>query len=155
MRSTASQVVIQDLSITALRDLGGALLRAHYEEIARNKDVMVLDPDWERYETLEKQGHLLSIGAFDGGKLLGYSVNFVVPHHHYKGLIYCQNDVLFVAMEARRSRLGLDLIAETEKRASARGAQLVCWHAKKDSVLDRLLDRQGYGVQDIIYSRRI
>lgn len=157
MRTAANPAVaIRPMSIAQLREQGGALLKAHYDEVAKNKDVMVLDPDWDRYEVMERGGVLVSVGAFgeDGG-LLGYSVGFLTTHLHYRGLTYYQNDVLFLAPDARRSRLGLRLIAASEEAAVERGARFVCWHAKQGTALDALLAQKGYGVQDIIYSRRV
>lgn len=157
MRTAANPAVaIRPMSIAQLRDLGGALLKAHYDEVAKNKDVMVLDPDWERYLALDAQGALVVLGVFsDDEMLLGYSVGVVSNHLHYSGLTYYHNDVLFLASSARRSHVGIDLIEATERAAGARGARFVCWHAKQGTALDRLLERRGYGVQDIIYSRRI
>lgn len=144
------------MSIAQLREQGGALLKAHYDEVAKNKDVMVLDPDWDRYIALDDAGVLVVLGVFsEDEQLLGYSVGLVTSHLHYRGLTYYQNDVLFLAASARRSHIGIDLIEATERVAGARGARFVCWHAKQGTALDRLLDRRGYGVQDIIYSRRI
>ena len=70
-------------------------------------------------------------------------------------MLYCHNDVLFVAKEYRRGRLGLGLIRATEREAKKRGAQMVSWHAKQGTALEALMPRLGYGVQDIIYSREV
>lgn len=145
---------MRPLAISELVLAGGELLSAHWAEVAREKDLMVLDPAWDKYLALERNGTLLSIGAYAGVELVGYSVGLVLPHMHYQGMIYYQNDVLFVAPEHRRSRLGVDLIEATEAAAEERGAVWHAWHAKKGSTLDRLLDRRGYGVHDIIYGRR-
>lgn len=153
MRSTVTPV-IRSLAISELVSCGTELLRSHWDEIAREKDLMVLDPAWDRYLSLEQSGVLLSLGAYEDDTLVGYSVGLVVPHLHYQGLVYYQNDVLFVAPSHRRSRLGIDLIERTEAEAALRGARWHAWHAKKDSALDQLLSRRGYAVHDIIYARR-
>lgn len=142
-------------SVAEMREHAGALFREHYDEIARNKAVMVLSPDWPKYEAMEQAGLLLALSAWIGDELVGYSVGFITAHLHYSELRYYQNDVLFVARPHRASRLGLRLIAETEERAAAQGARLVVWHAKQGTALDALLPRLGYGVQDIIYSREV
>ncbi len=145
----------------AIRDIldRGDLTRAHYDEIARNKGVMVLDPDWPRYEALEQAGSLLVFGAFAGDELVGYAINIVGPHLHYRGLLMVHNDVIFVAKEHRGGRLGIVLIREVEKAAEnlRKGLgfehHMVSWHAKPNTALDELLPRLGYGVQDIIYTK--
>lgn len=153
MRSTVTQE-IRPIAIAELSLVAGDLFEAHWQEIAREKDLMVLDPDWPRYEALERNGVLLALGAYEDEKLVGYSVGLITPHLHYRALTFYQNDVLFVSPAARHSRLGVRLIEETEAAAQARGAEWFAWHAKKGSTLDRLLDRRGYAVHDIIYGRR-
>lgn len=132
-----------------------ALLEEHWQEVALNKDLMRLKPLPKVYEALEASGKLLSLGAFVGDELVGYSATLVVPHLHYGDLIYANNDVLFLAARHRHSSLGLRLIRETERQAKLRGARLMCWHAKPGSALDALLARKGYAVQDIIYSKEL
>jgi GNAT superfamily N-acetyltransferase len=141
--------------IATLREQGSALFRAHYEEIARNKGVMVLSPDWHRYEQMEAGGLLFCLAAWVDERLAGYSVTLVAKHLHYSDLLYAQNDVLFVAEEHRKGRLGRDLIAQTERECSARGARLVVWHAKQGTALEALLPRLGYAVQDVMFSKEL
>lgn len=129
------------------------LLAAHWEEIARNKDVMVLAPDAERYQALEDLGMVIALAAYDGGAIVGYCVTFVVKHLHYAGLTYATNDVLYVHPDYRRGRTGLRLIRETERLAKERGARLVLWHAKEGTPLVSIFSRLGYTVQDIIFAR--
>jgi len=129
------------------------LFKEHYEEIALNKSVMKLLPNWERYHALEQSGLLICLGAFRGEECIGYSINFFTNHMHYREMFYVQNDLLFVAEEHRKTRVGLDLIRETEKQAFARGAEMMLWHAKENTSLNTLMSRLGYKVQDIIYSK--
>jgi predicted GNAT superfamily acetyltransferase len=131
------------------------LIRAHWEEVALSKDLMVLDPDWAKYELLDASGGLLVVGAFAEERLIGYSVGLVTGHMHYRGLVYYQNDALFVDRQHRRGEVGLNLIQCSESLAEEQGAKFFCWHAKQGTALDALLSRKGYAVQDIIYSRRV
>lgn len=124
------------------------LLNEHYEELATNKDLMKLDPDWVAYSVCD----LLSIGLFDGDKLVGYSVNIMQRNLHYKSLFMCQNDLLFVSKPYRNS-IGLRLISETEQCAKDLDCHLMLWHAKQNTSLDLIMRRKKYKVQDIIYSK--
>lgn len=136
-----------------------ALFREHWHEIALNKALMKLAPNWRRYYELEERGALLMLGAFaevgDSEELVGYSVNIVIEHLHYAELVCCMNDVLFVTREHRHGRLGLRLIQATELMAQRRGAKLMLWHCKQGTTLDALMPRLGYGVQDIVYSKAL
>lgn len=131
------------------------LLAEHWEEVALNKDLMVLEPNVDAYERLESCGALFALGAFDGEQLVGYSATMVQQHLHYKDLRYAVNDVLFVAKSHRSGRAGIRLMQETERIAKERGAQLMLWHAKPETALGAILPRMGYAVQDIIYSKAL
>lgn len=145
-------IIFQD-SVTAYTSTVSHLLYLHWDEVAKNKSLMQLRPDWQRYMQLEQAGKLFVLYAFDGDKLIGYSCNVIDYHLHYSALKVSSNDVLFVHPD-HRGTCGLRLIAETERMAKDYGAELMLWHAKQDSQLDKLLRRkhERYAVQDVIYS---
>lgn len=152
----AAGVRIVEMPMAGRVDEFWALLEKHWHEVARNKQVMVLKPDRERYLQLEAQGGLLCLAAVDpDGEVVGYSVNFIGPHIHYVDLVVCNNDVLFLREDLRPSPIGLRLLKDTERLAKARGARLMLWHAKEDTALATIMPRLGYGVQDIIFSKEI
>lgn len=137
------------------RDEVDPLLVDHWREVAKNKALMVLDPDWAKYESIEEAGKLLTIFAFDNmARLVGYASTIIDNHLHYKGLVVASNDVLFVSNQAR-GNVGLLLMRETETQARARGAKMMLWHAKQGSALDRILQRKRLNVQDILYSKEL
>lgn len=152
--------IVRNLEIrpTTVADLmtnGADLFQQHWNEIALNKQLMVLSPDRARYEALEAGGNLIVLGAYENNALVGYSVSFVTSHFHYSDLTIAQNDLLFLVTRLRGTRLGLDLIYETEREASAKGAKMMLWHAKPNTTLQELMPRLGYGIQDIIFSKAI
>ncbi len=134
--------------IAEIREEGGALLRAHYEELTLHKEVVRLDPDWERYLELEGEGKLAILVMRKEGEMVGYSVFFLTRHLHYRGLFFAMNDVLFLR-EDLRGGMGLRLIRESEKRLGELGVKKIVWHAKSGTVLASLLPRLGYQVEDI------
>jgi len=156
------QITIRPASVDVVRAHGQRLLEDHWEEVALNKSVMRLDPEWKRYYAMEEQGMLFSLGAWMAAphpevpdELVGYAVTFALTHIHYAGLFYLQNDVLFVAKRARHTGVGPKMIVATEGEARARGAKLVMWHAKPGTALDALMPRMGYQIQDVVYSKEI
>jgi GNAT superfamily N-acetyltransferase len=133
-----------------------ALQDEHWHESARNKHLMVLKPDVERYAALEAAGALLGLVAYDDhDAIIGYSVNILSRHLHYSDLNCAHNDVLFISAAHRQSPLGLRLIRETERAAKARGAHLMLWHAKETTALSAILPRMGCKVQEIIYTKEL
>jgi hypothetical protein len=96
------------------------LLEQHVEELATRKDLMILDPDWDRYASLEMAGALVMLYAWHDEELVGYSCSVVTHHMHYKGLTVAHNDVLFITKPWRSTRVGFGLMAETERAVRAR-----------------------------------
>lgn len=131
------------------------LFSQHWEEIARNKDVMVLKPDEAAYRTMEDAGRLMILAAVKAGQIVGYSVNFIVQHPHYADLTVCQNDLLFIEPTHRQGGAGIRLMRRTEEEGKARGARLMLWHAKEGTPLADILPRMSYSVQDIIFSKEL
>lgn len=146
-------VVIREITATDWIGEAWSLLEQHREELTTNKDLMVLKPDVDTYVRLEDQGRLLSLGAFEGDEIVGYSVNILANNLHYVDVTMCQNDVLYVREDKRQGPTGLRLMRETERLAKERGADMMLWHAKPGTNLDAILPRLDYRVQDVIYSR--
>lgn len=134
------------------------LLVEHREELTTNKALMKLNPDVERYRTAEASGYGLSIVARDGTQIVGYSINFIAPHIHYKDVLMVYNDALFT-VHSHRAQVGQQLMDETCAAGRRRGAQLMAWHAKPDTTLDRILKlqvrRKRMRIQDIVYTQEL
>lgn len=131
------------------------LLADHVQELATRKDLMVLAPDWARYEAADAAGMLLTLFVWADDVLIGYSCSFISQHLHYSGLRYAHNDVVYLSPAWRNHAVGLELMQETERRAKQRGAVVMSWHAKPNTALDKLLPKLGYDVQDVIYMREL
>ena len=131
------------------------LFEEHYEEIARNKQIMKLKPNYHLYEALNSTGWLFIYVAMQDDVCIGYSMNIMMHHLHYADLRIAQNDILFVKKEFRGGRLGLRLLKATEDHARSEGCKLMLWHAKENTALAKLLPKLKYGVQEIMYSKEI
>ena len=154
-KSRVSKTEIRLATVDEMLAQANVLFEEHYEEIARNKQVMKLKPDKKAYYKLEKANQLFILSAWQNDVLIGYSVNFVLNHPHYADLLLAQNDLLYIKKEMRGSRAGLKLIKETETHATLLGCKLMLWHAKENTALGAILPRLKYGVQDIIYSKEL
>ena len=124
-------------------------------ELATNPEKMQLDPDIETYALLEELNRLMSLGVFDDNEnLVGYSINVLSRNLHYD-LRMCQNDILYLRKDLRVGPLGLKLIRATEAHAKELGCDLMLWHAKPNTSLDKILPRVGYRTQDVMYSKEL
>lgn len=131
------------------------LLSAHYDELVKLKDIFVINGDYERYAELEETGKLFTLLAFEGDILVGYSVNILNTHLHYKDVLVCYNDLLFIHPDKRNSPLGIRLIKETENKAREYEAEVMLWHAKPGTSLDKILPRMKNRLHENIYLKEL
>ena len=160
--------------INEMRGMAETMFEDHYQEIALHKSSMELDINWKRYYALEVQDAVVCLAAWLGCEMVGYSVNVIYQHMHYRNVRVCHNDVLYVAPEQRGGGLGVKLIEATESKARARDCHVILFHSKPGVDLDeivttklrvdgtvvklltglgRLLGIKGYQIQDIMHSR--
>jgi hypothetical protein len=128
------------------------LLKRHYEEIAIHKQ-FPLRPDWERYETVARLGKLVIVTAREGKKLVGYAVFLVSRHLHYTTQRLAANDVIFIDKPYRLGSAGIRLIAESERILAAAGVDKLMWHVKPSHNWAPILERRGYGTEEIIMAK--
>ena len=131
------------------------LLKLHYDEIALNKDVIPLDPDWDKYKKLFDLNQLAIFTVRDEGKLVGYSIFFVTSHLHYKSTIYANNDLLYLHPNYRKGSLGIKLLKSSEIYLKQKGVAKIMWHIKFNKDFRVLLHRMGYIDEDIIVGKII
>ena len=146
-----TKTTVKDLWMDMIFEMAGE----HQQELATNPEIMQVNPAVDQYLQMEQAGILLVLRADDDDGLIGYSVNLVHPHLHYQHLMVAQNDLLFITKPHRKGRAGLKLMQATIDHAKEMGAVMMMWHAKQGTTLDKLLQRKGYAVQDVIYSREI
>lgn len=127
-----------------------SLLKMHYDELTLNKEHVILDPDWERYADLEKQGKLIIYTARDGDKLVGYSVFFMNQHIHYKNNLFAMNDVLFLHPDYRKNSCGPKLIMFCDQELSKLGKVKITWHVKFTRDFRPILHRLGYVDEEVM-----
>lgn len=142
--------------IAALREDGiEDMLREHWKEVAHDKDVIDLNPDWTRYYRLEADGGFVGYGLRRAGHLIGYTGFFLNRSFHYRDHIFALNDVVYVQPK-HRGVDGVVMILESEQDLRALGVRKVFYHAKTDAflgdaedsldALDRLMDLEAvYG----------
>jgi GNAT superfamily N-acetyltransferase len=133
------------------------LFERHKDEIAHYADIR-LNIDKASYEKAEEAGILKvytarSLPAFS---LIGYALYFVGPNLHYKDSIQARQDVVYLAPEWRKGRLGMRLIAYADERLRDWGVQCTHHHAKlAHPAIGRVLEHLGYTEVERIYSKRL
>jgi GNAT superfamily N-acetyltransferase len=133
---------------------GEPLLRRHWQEIAHYQDIPYA-PMWDRYEMLEASGMLRIYTARLDGQLVGYCVFTVMFNIHYGSSLEANEDVLFLAPEQRKGRVGIRLIKFADELLRSEGVQVVRRHVKLAHDFGAIYQRLGYEPVDQIYMRRL
>lgn len=134
------------------------LLTRHKDEIAHYPDI-ALNVDKATYEALEAAGKLRCYTArtLPDYELIGYEVCLVGPNLHYQDSIQAKQDVLYLAPEWRKGRLGLRLVDYADGMLRNEGTQVNYQHvkAKAGQNFGPALERMGYELVDLIYAKRL
>lgn len=130
------------------------LITKHYEEIARYKDI-ALSPDKEKYVTLNEKEFAKLFTIRNSGELIGYAVFFIAPHIHYSDVIHAHQDVLFLTKEHRGKMVGARFLKWCEDRLAENGVMWITQHVKAKHNFGRMLERIGYELMDLVYTKRI
>jgi GNAT superfamily N-acetyltransferase len=129
------------------------LLCLHWEEIALNKDVIKLDPDWDAYASLEIDGKLKIFTARDNGKLVGYFVVIVGYNLHYKQHLFAANDIIYLHKDYRKGFAGINLIKFAESALKDDGVSVLAINTKVHQPFDPVLKRLGFSLAERVYSK--
>lgn len=146
-------IVLAQEGLLSVMDDVEPLLKEHYQELTLHKDRIKLAPDWATYMSMEEQGGLVIFTARDQGALAGYSAFFVYWHPHYRETRVAQNDVLFLRKDYRKGSTGIRLIRYSEDRLRHLGVDKLVWHVKQSNNFTPILQRMGYGVEDIMVGK--
>lgn len=130
-----------------------ALLPAHYEELALNKDQVPLDPRYEIYINKEKQGELLFVTLREAGEMVGYFIGFIGPGLHYKTCLTCTMDIFFVRKDKRGGRAGIKLFKFVEEELKRRGVQRWFVGSKCHADASALFEYLDFDQVEIYYSK--
>lgn len=129
------------------------LLKKHWQEIAHYKDID-LDPDYDLYLKMESAGVTKTfICRDDDNIMIGYAVYFIRHHLHYRKTLYAYQDIVFVDPERRGA--GMFFIRWCDEQLKKHGCHVVSQHIKAAHNFGPALERLGYELQDLIYSKRL
>ena len=138
------------------------LLERHWDEVTFYRDIP-LDPDWAKYESIDRAGKLHVFTARLDEALIGYCVAMVSWGAHYKTCLVVDEDLLFLAPDHRKGRLGVGLIQYVDEYfrswlPTMPNCQLIARrHVKVRPDLDygKLLEHLGYECMERIYVKRL
>lgn len=129
-----------------------AVLPGHYRELALNQDKVPLDPDWQKYFAIEREGGLLFVAGREHGELVAYFIGFVRTHIHYKTTLGLMMDIFYVLPEHRGDGTGFKLFRFVEEQARARGVKSMVVGSKLHKDASWLFERLGYTPIETFFS---
>jgi GNAT superfamily N-acetyltransferase len=130
------------------------LLELHWEEIALLKDKIPLDPNYAKYEELDKLGimHFLTVRN-ETGELVGYNIFSVMPHIHYWSTPMALIDIMFLEKPYRKGRNGIRFLQFFEQEAKKLGAKKLIGGTKEHFDIGKLFEYLGWTPTDRMYTK--
>lgn len=128
------------------------LIKQHYDDIALNKDIIKLNPDWEGYARLDNINALRVYTARKDDELVGYFVVIVSKSLHYRDHLFANNDIIFLAKSARKGLTGVKLIKYAIESLAAEGITKLHVNTKAHQPFDAILERLNFEEIERVYS---
>lgn len=129
------------------------LLMEHWNEIALNKDIIKLNPDWREYARLDELNALRIYTARKDGELMGYFVIMVSRSLHYKDHLFANNDIVFLTKPARKGLTGLKLVKFAIESLKAEGVTKLHINTKTHQPFDPIMARLGFEEIETVFSK--
>ncbi len=132
------------------------MLIKHWEELANNKDVRPLDPDYDTYITLNEAGLVrLFTARDDSNRLVGYFIFVVCNNLHYKTWKHANVDIYYIDPEYRNLGSGSEMVNEVEKWLKSLGVQFITMMDKTHKSHQSFFTRLGYKMVEQNYEKLI
>ena len=130
------------------------LFERHWAEIARNRELIVLDPNYDRYAAMETAGLVRMFIGREDGAVVGYAVYFVAPHMHYRNDKWAVCDIIWLAPEHRKGTTGIRLFKFVEKYLRGENVSVMHTTGKEaHPALARVLEYLGHARIEFGYAK--
>lgn len=131
------------------------LLALHWEDVALNKEDIILDPNWPVYDFMDAHNALHITTARQQGVLVGYAVYLISSWLHYKDRLLADGDIFWLAPEYRKGMTGVRLLKTAEKYLVARGVEYIVNKVKLHKDVGRVFEHLGYMPIERVYAKRV
>jgi hypothetical protein len=139
----------------SVRPVISTLWRQHYDEIAEDKDLVPLDPDWDKYDALADRGNLVIVTARRQRELVGYVFSVVDTHLHYKNTLFSMSDIYWLHPACRGGRTAWRLFGHTERVLAGRGVVKMLSNTKLAHDQGRLFGALGWREAERLFVKTI
>lgn len=131
------------------------LYPAHWAEVASDKDVIPLEPDYDAYSKLASIDMLHCVTVRSDEKIVGYYYAMVMAHLHYRSCVTAFTDIFFIDKAHRGPTVAMRLFKFVESSLKARGVRKIYIGCKLKNDIGRLFERLGYTEIERSYSKYI
>ena len=131
------------------------LINLHWEEIALNKDVIKLNPDWKSYYNLEDNNKLKIFTARYMQMYTNNNIVIISVHLHYKDHLFATNDILYMHPDYRKGFAGIKLIKYAERCIKEDGISVMTINVKEHKSFGVILERLDYTPVETVYSKAL
>ena len=135
-----------------------AIYPEHYKELAANKELVKLNPDYDKYEALAKANLLHLVTVRKDNELIGYHLSVISPHLHYMNSLTCFTDIFLVRKQFRKEEngfIGLKLFKKLEESVKERGVQRIYMGTKLSLDISPILKRLGYSPIEQLFTKEL
>lgn len=139
-------------SLTSVLEELKPMFPTHFEELALNKELAPLDPQYDVYLKRDALGEVLFVTLRELGKLAGYFVGFVAPGLHYQTCLTLTMDIFYVWPANRGSGGGFVLFNAVKAEATRRGVQRIFVGSKLHKDASWMFEKLGYTEVERYYS---
>lgn len=129
------------------------LFPAHWEEVARDRETIKLNPDWPSYFQMEDAGQVQALIVRSEGKVIGYHVSFLKVHLHYADSLHAFTDLYFILPEFRVGRVGIQMFREVEKEWRRRGVVKAFTGTKCSADKSRIFEHLGWNRTEYLFTK--
>ena len=130
-----------------------AIYPEHWEELAFDKDIIELDPDYEAYNKMDKAGLIHVVTARFNNELVGYFIFCINFALHYKRSLTAHYDIFYLRKKYRKGRNGIDFIRFAEQSLIEKNVQKIYTGVKLPHDFGLVFERLGYRPTERIYTK--
>jgi len=130
------------------------LAKAHWMETEEYRHGQPFLPSLERYDAYARAGWLIMFIARSDGKMVGYSIMYLVPSMHTQQMIATE-DTWYLAPEVRKGRNAIRFYKYVEAECMARGAVEMIMTAKLANGAGKILEYLDFAVVSKQYSKKL
>lgn len=114
-----------------------------------------LDLDYVKYESLDRQGLLKVTTVRDRGVLVGWYINILMLHPHYKTVLFGFMDTFYIVPQYRVGMIGLGLFMEMEGQMIKLGVKELIAISKYACDVSTIFNRLGWTPEGVTFSKTL